>query len=55
MDKFIPVIKAHKSNQNDQVAKTGIAELTDEANNWQAQLVEDMKDDNFARYYTQCR
>lgn len=51
MDKFIPVIKTNQTNKNDQVAKAGIVELSEEANNWQAQLIEYMKDDNFARYY----
>lgn len=51
MDKFIPAIKAQRENQEDLVAKTNIVELSEEADSWRPQLIEYMKDDNFARYY----
>jgi len=51
MDKFIPAVKAQRENQNDIAAKTDIVNLSEEANTWQPQLIEYMKDDNFARYY----
>lgn len=51
MDKFIPAIKAQRENQDDLIAKTKIVELSVEAETWQPQLIEYMKDDNFARYY----
>ena len=51
MDNFIPAIKAQHENQDDILAKTKIVELSEEANTWQPQLIEFMKDDNFARYY----
>jgi hypothetical protein len=51
MDNFIPAIKAQRENQDDILAKTKIVELSEEANTWQPQLIEFMKDDNFARYY----
>jgi hypothetical protein len=51
MDKFIPAVKAQRENQDDMKAKTEIVKLSEEANKWQPQLIEYMKDDNFARYY----
>ena len=51
MDEFIPVIKAHRANENDQIAKKRISELSEKAETWRKQLVEFMKDDNFASYY----
>ena len=51
MDKFIPAVKAQRENQEDKIAKTNIVKLSEEADTWQAQLIEYMKDDNFARYY----
>lgn len=51
MDNFIPVIKAQRKNQDDPIVKAKIVELSEEANTWQPQLIEYMKDDNFARYY----
>lgn len=51
MDKFIPVIKANRANENDPVAKQRISELSEEAENWRKQLVKFMKDENFARHY----
>jgi len=51
MDKFIPAVKAQRENQDDIAAKTDIVNLSEEANTWQPQLIEYMKDDNFARYY----
>ena len=51
MDEFIPVIKAHRANENDPAAKKRIGELSEEAEIWRLQLVKFMKDDNFARYY----
>lgn len=51
MDEFIPVIKAYRANENDSFAKQRISELSEEAESWRLQLVEFMKDDNFARYY----
>jgi hypothetical protein len=51
MDEFIPVIKTHRANENDQAAKKRISELSEEAENWRPQLVKFMKDDNFARHY----
>ncbi len=51
MDKFIPVIKAFRANQSDAVAKQLITGLSEEADSWRFQLVDFMKDDNFARYY----
>jgi hypothetical protein len=51
MDNFIPAIKAQRENQDDLMAKAKIVELSEEANAWQPQLIEFMKDDNFACYY----
>lgn len=51
MDEFIPVIKVHRANENNQNAKKRISELSEEAENWRQQLVKFMKDDNFARHY----
>lgn len=51
MDEFIPVIHAHRNNQNDLEAKKRIAELSEVAKEWQPQLIEYMKEENFARYY----
>ncbi|HSH20224.1 MAG TPA: hypothetical protein VLA03_07210, partial [Draconibacterium sp.] len=51
MDKFIPAIRVQRENQSDQTAKAAIVQLSEEANTWQPQLIEYMKDDNFARYY----
>lgn len=51
MDKFIPAVQAQRKNQEDLIAKAKIMELSREAESWQPQLVEYMKDDNFARYY----
>jgi hypothetical protein len=51
MDEFIPVIKAHRANEDDHAAKKRISELSEEAENWRRQLVKFMKDDNFARHY----
>ena len=51
MDEFIPVTKAHRANENDKEVNKRISELSEEAETWRSQLVEFMKDDNFARYY----
>lgn len=51
MDEFIPVIKSFRANQHDQAAQKRIAELSEEAENWRAQLTDFMRDENFARYY----
>lgn len=51
MDKFIPAVKAQRENPKDQIAKADIVQLSEEADGWRAQLIEYMKDDNFARYY----
>ncbi len=51
MDNFIPAIRAQRENQEDVTAKAKIMELSQEAENWRAQLTEFMEDDNFARYY----
>lgn len=51
MDKFIPAVKAQRKNPEDQAAKKEIVLLSEQVNNWRAQLTEFMKDDNFARYY----
>ena len=51
MDEFIQVIKAHRADESDKIAKQRISELSEEAESWRPQLVEFMKDDNFARYY----
>lgn len=51
MDKFIPAINSQRKNPDDLLAKQSIMELSQEAQNWQAQLADYMKDDNFARYY----
>lgn len=51
MDEFIPVIKAHRENENNLVAKNHIGELSEIAESWRNQLVEFMKDENFARHY----
>ncbi|MCY1720945.1 hypothetical protein OU798_11375 [Prolixibacteraceae bacterium Z1-6] len=51
MDKFIPAVRAQRKDQNDQVAKAKIMELSEEAESWRAELTEFMKDENFARYY----
>ena len=51
MDKFIPVAKAQRENQEDLIAKAKIMELSQEAETWQTQLTEYMEDQNFARHY----
>ena len=51
MDEFIPVIKAHRADENNKFAKQRISELSEKAETWRSQLVEFMKDDNFARHY----
>ena len=51
MDEFIPVIKDFRANQNDQVAKKRIADLSEQAEEWRSQLNNFMEDENFARYY----
>ncbi|MBK6283084.1 MAG: hypothetical protein IPF54_10855 [Draconibacterium sp.] len=51
MDKFIPAVKAQRENQEDKIAKATIVELSEEVDNRRSQLIEYMKDDNFARYY----
>uniref|UniRef100_UPI00321666CC hypothetical protein n=1 Tax=uncultured Draconibacterium sp. TaxID=1573823 RepID=UPI00321666CC len=51
MDNFIPAVKAQRENPEDKIAKTRIVELSEEAESWRPQLVEYMKDENFARYY----
>jgi hypothetical protein len=51
MDEFIPVIKDFRANQNDQVAKKRIAELSEQAEEWRSELNNFMEDENFARYY----
>jgi len=51
MDNFIPAVKAQRENEEDLIAKARIMELSREAETWQPQLIEFMKDDNFARYY----
>lgn len=51
MDRFIPAVQAQRENQEDLIVKTKIMELSKEAETWQPQLTEFMKDDNFARYY----
>ena len=40
-----------KINPEDLIAKARIMELSREAETWQPDLIEFMKDDNFARYY----
>ncbi len=51
MDNFIPVVKAQRENQEDKSVKAQIVKLSEQADQWQPQLIEYMKDDNFARYY----
>lgn len=51
MDRFIPQVKAQRANPEDMIAKARIAELSNEAETWRGQLVEFMKDENFARHY----
>lgn len=51
MDEFIPVIKAHRENSNDIQSKKRISELSEQAKEWQFQLHDYMKDENFARHY----
>ncbi|WP_346856986.1 twin-arginine translocation signal domain-containing protein [uncultured Draconibacterium sp.] len=51
MDKFIPAVQAQRADQNDQLAKAKIMELSEQAESWRAELTEYMKDENFARYY----
>ena len=51
MDKFIPAVKAQRENPDDRIAKATIVELSEEIESRRSQLIEYMKDDNFARYY----
>lgn len=51
MDNFIPVVRAQRKNQEDLIAKAKIMELSREVETWQSELIEFMKDENFARYY----
>lgn len=51
MDNFIPAVQAQRANEEDLIAKAKIMELSREAETWQPELIEFMKDENFARYY----
>jgi aldehyde:ferredoxin oxidoreductase len=51
MDKFIPAVKAQRENPDDKIAKAAIVDLSEEVETRRLQLIEFMKDDNFARYY----
>jgi len=51
MDKFIPAVKAQRENPDDKIAKAAIVELSEDVESRRLQLIEYMKDDNFARYY----
>jgi hypothetical protein len=51
MDKFIPAVEAQRENPDDKIAKATIVELSEDVESRRLQLIEYMKDDNFARYY----
>ena len=51
MDEFIPAIQAQHENEFDMNVKKRIVELSEQSKQWQSQLAEYMKDENFARYY----
>lgn len=51
IDNMVPAVKAQRLNQEDLIAKARIMELSHEAEEWQPELIEFMKDENFARYY----
>ncbi|HPE75640.1 MAG TPA: hypothetical protein P5210_13665 [Draconibacterium sp.] len=51
MDKFIPAVKAQRENAEDKIAKAAIVDLSEEVETRRSQLIEYMKDENFARYY----
>ncbi len=51
MDKFIPAVKAQRENPEDKFAKAAIVDLSEEVEIRRSQLIEYMKDENFARYY----
>ena len=50
MDNFSKAVVAQRQNQEDLIAKARIMELSKEAETWQLELTEYMKDENFARY-----
>lgn len=51
MDDFIPVIRRQKEEPEDYQNNKKIVELSEIAKNWQKQLTNYMKDENFARHY----
>ena len=51
MDEFIEVIKVQKTDPENLTNNKELIRLSELAKTWQSQLVEYMKDDNFARYY----
>jgi hypothetical protein len=51
MDEFIEVIKIQKIDSENLANNKELVRLSEIAKTWQPQLVEYMKDDNFARYY----
>lgn len=51
MDEFIVVIRKQKTDPHDLENNKEIVRLSEIAKGWQTQLVEYMKDENFAKYY----
>lgn len=51
MDNFIEMIKIQRNNPDDLENNKKLMALTDESHSWQKELIENMKDQNFAKHY----
>lgn len=51
LEEFRSMVKVQKVNPDDLDNNKKLMKLSDEAGKWQKELIEYMKDDNFARYF----
>jgi len=51
MDKFVDIIKARRTNPDDLDLNLKLMRLSEQHESWQKEVVEYMKDDNFAKHY----
>ncbi len=51
MDKFVEIIKARRTNPDNLDLNLELMKLSEEHEKWQKEVVEYMKDDNFAKHY----
>lgn len=51
MDNFIEIIKARRTNPDDLELNLKLMRLSEQHESWQKEVVEYMKDDNFAKHY----